>query len=170
MERTWLTAWTLLDTTVVLAGVMDEWVVPFLPGEPQPLKGCLQALRLLRIFRVLKVLRIFFEADLAWTEEASFQSFIGLVIIANSLMMGLETDVHWGGWFFIEQVLLAVYVFELAVRLKRFGFLYLSWGNSDFVWNLLDFVIVATSVCDTWAVPLCMLLVKVFTGLSGRRV
>lgn len=168
LERNRFTAWMLLDATVVVAGIVDELVVPLLPGEPQPLKGILKALRLLRLFRVLKVLRIFSEADLAWTEEARFQSFIGLVIIANSLMMGLETDINWYGWFFIEQALLTVYVFELAVRLKRLGLHFLSCANSDFVWNLLDFVIVMTSVCDTWVVPLYMLMVKAFTGHAAK--
>eukprot|EP00446_Apocalathium_sp_SHHI-4_P084760 CAMPEP_0177474390 /NCGR_PEP_ID=MMETSP0369-20130122/22435_1 /TAXON_ID=447022 ORGANISM="Scrippsiella hangoei-like, Strain SHHI-4" /NCGR_SAMPLE_ID=MMETSP0369 /ASSEMBLY_ACC=CAM_ASM_000364 /LENGTH=474 /DNA_ID=CAMNT_0018949365 /DNA_START=1 /DNA_END=1426 /DNA_ORIENTATION=- len=32
--------------------------------------------------------------------------------------MGLETDNDWEGWFFIEQILLLIYTFELVVRFK----------------------------------------------------
>lgn len=61
------------------------------------------------------------EADLSWTEDAPFQTFIGAVISLNSLLMGLETDFDWQGWFYIEQVLLLIYVFELGVRFKKDG-------------------------------------------------
>jgi len=158
--------WNYLDCVVVVAGVTDQWLMPCLTGalEGHTLQSTLQLLRLLRVFRVLKIVRIFRETDLSWTEEARFQTFIGAVITFNSLLMGVETDIEWGGWFYIEQVLLSIYVFELAVRLKRFGFFFISWKNRDFAWNVLDSVIVVSSTMDTWIIPLVFVLRKSFVS------
>lgn len=150
-----LVLWNVLDIIVVGAGVADQWVLPSLAVEKTPqVQALLAFMRLLRLFRVLKVVRIFLESDLSWTEEAQFQSFIGGVIAFNALLMGMETDIEWAGWFFIEQVLLAIYVFELAVRLKRFGLEFLSCSNPDIIWNVMDMVIVLSSAIDGWLIPL----------------
>merc|ERR1719387_478812 len=124
----------------------------------------LSLLRLLRLVRVLKIVRVFLEIDLSWTEQPMFQSFIGGVIAFNALLMGLETDYDWSGFIYIEQVLLCIYVFELSVRLKRFGLFFLSWNNDDITWNALDSLIVSSSVLDSWLVPLFGLVAKMLAG------
>jgi len=154
-------AWNYLDIAVVGAAVLDQCILPVLPvPKTKPLTSILSLLRLLRLFRVLKIIRIFLEIDLSWTEEPKFQSFIGIVIGFNALLMGMETDIDWSGWFYIEQVLLTIYVFELAVRLKRFGLSFLSCHNPDILWNVLDFVIVASSTLDSWVIPLISVISK----------
>lgn len=107
--------------------------------------------------------------DLSWTEQPKFQSFIGGVIAFNSLLMGLETDIKWDGWFYIEQVLLCVYVFELGVSLKRKGLRYFSWQSPDFTWNYLDFTIVTTSVGDSWVSPALSFFAKFIGGDKEKK-
>lgn len=55
-------------------------------------------------------------------EGTRFQSFVGLVIIANTLVLGLETDIPWSGWDTMEEAFLIVFVVELALRLIHRGF------------------------------------------------
>jgi voltage-gated sodium channel len=161
----WKLAWNMLDVVVVSAGIFDQWILPFIRLEPDsPIYDFILFLRLLRIFRVIKILRVFLESDLSWTERPAFQSFIGGVIAFNALLMGFETDIKWKGWFYIEQVLLLVYVFELSVRLKRDGMFFLSCHNNDIIWNSLDFTIVVSSVVDSWLVPLVGILSRVFVS------
>jgi len=166
-----LVIWNVLDLVVVTAGVVDQWLMPLLPDscKGERVEQLLTLLRLLRIFRTLKIMRIFLESDLSWTEEPRFQSFIGVVIAFNALLMGMETDVDWYGWFYIEQVLLTIYLFELSVRLKKNGCHFLSCYNPDVVWNWLDFVIVVSSTLDTWVVPLIGILVKAMLGPAAAR-
>jgi len=159
-------AWNILDIVVVCAGVLDQWILPFLPGSRSgPLSLALPCLSFLRVGRILKIVRIFLESDLSWTENARFQSFVGLVIGINSLIMGMETDINWKGWFFFEQVFLTIYVFELAVRMKRFGSSFFSCSNNDVVWNILDFMIVISSSIDSWVLPAITAVVRYTTGV-----
>jgi len=165
-------AWNMLDLSVVLAGVLDQWLLPLLDVDTDKgpfLRVVLQCLRCLRLARVLKIIRIFIDSDLSWTESAKFQSFISCVIMFNALLMGMETDWAWGGWFYIEQVLLAIYIFELSVRLKRDGCTFFSLSNCDFAWNILDLVIVLSSIIDSWIVPLFTLVQKSMFPTDGAR-
>eukprot|EP00927_Polykrikos_kofoidii_P005831 TRINITY_DN12327_c0_g1_i2.p1 TRINITY_DN12327_c0_g1~~TRINITY_DN12327_c0_g1_i2.p1 ORF type:complete len:786 (-),score=117.66 TRINITY_DN12327_c0_g1_i2:67-2226(-) len=157
----------ILDVLVVLAGVMDTWVLPHLPAKTHRRsfwKPAWATLRLLRLMRVLKIFRIFLESDLTWTEAPPFQAFVGVVIALNSMVMGLETDYEWNGWFYLEHIFLAIYSFELIVRLKRFGCFFFSFRNVDIIWNLLDFFMISCSAVDVWAMPLVVLLAKPFVG------
>lgn len=162
-------AWNVVDVVVVVAGVLSQWLLPCLmPHEPHPVQLVLQGCRVLRVFRVLKIIRIILKTDLTWTEEGQFQSFIGAVIAYNGIQMGLETDIAWSGWFFMEQVMLCIYVFELAVRVKHSGAAFVNLKNPDLPWNILDLVIVNSSVLDTWIVPLVGLLSSFFDQSQGH--
>jgi hypothetical protein len=162
--------WNVLDMAVVGAAALDQWVLPLLPVRNDPMvSSLLSMIRLLRIFRVLKIIRIFLQTDLSWTEEPKFQSFMGLVIAFNAILMGFETDIRWGGWFYIEHLLLVIYIFELSVRMKRFGMIFLSCWNQDIVWNLLDFAIVVSSAIDSWLVPLVTMLINNVMGQESSR-
>merc|ERR1719443_1656069 len=110
----------------------------------------------------MKVLRFIFHLDLSWAEGPRFQSFISFVILLNTLTLGLELDIGWTGWFWLEQAMLVVYTFELAVRLKCWGLRFFS--NPDWTWNWLDFIIVIGGVCDQWLIPALSLLQGLITG------
>lgn len=158
-----LVAWNMLDVAVVSAGMITQWLIPFLPMQSHPIHfwlflRLLRMLRFVRLLRALKIIRVIMDADLSCTEGPKFNSFIGLVILVNAIIMGFETDMEWPGWAYIEQILLCIYVFELIVRLKRLGAFYLSWDNPDMCWNCLDFTIVVTSTTDTWILPILNVL------------
>lgn len=163
---TYFVVCNVLDVVVLAVGIVDGWLLPLLPAEmrrSQAVQVTFSTLRLLRLFRVFKIIRVFVDTDLSWAEGTMFQSFIGCVIAFNSILMGLETDVEWAGWFYIEQVLLSIYVFELVVRLKGSGVFFISRSNPDIVWNTLDFLIVVSSMLDSWVAPFIGLLHRLFT-------
>lgn len=88
--------------------------------------------------------------------SVQFQSVMALVIISNSIVIGMETDFpHWARWDMIENGFLAVFFVELAVRLFVIGPLnYFHIENPDIVWNVLDSSIVSLGVMDA-LVALC---------------
>jgi len=158
-------AWNILDIIVVVAGVVDQWILPLLRlPEDSFGRTFLHMLRMLRLMRVLKIVRVFLVSDMSWTETPHFQSLIGAVIVLNSAIMGLEVDIPWKGWLVMEHCLLVVYVFELAVRLKHVGIGFYFPGNPDIVWNVLDSLIVGSSVADSWIAPLYGLVTKAIWG------
>lgn len=164
-----LVMWSLLDLLIVSAGLFDELAFKYIEAKlprsfSHELSKLLQVMRLLRLLRVFKVIGFVLEWDLSWTERPAFQSFIGGVIAVNALLMGCETDIDWGGWMVIENVLLCIYVFELVVRLKRLGRDYFSCESPDLVWNLLDLIIVVSSAGDSWLMPLANVCKKSFQG------
>lgn len=155
--------WNLLDFVIVTLGVLDQWVVPVITMESDASTGILQHtryMRILRVFRIFRLLRILklvavvLRADFSWTETAWFQSFMGFIIGANSLIMGLETDIESSVWWWFEQAFLIIYVFELVVRLRRFGVRGFFYEEQDNLWNWLDFLIVCSGIADQWFLPL----------------
>lgn len=172
-----LVIWSLLDIVILMAGLCQHALAYYIWMQEQRMaeqertytsledkagtalqhKSSLVAhvlLRVVRLLQLVKTIRLILSFDLSWTEEPWFQSFIGGVIVFNSLLMGLETDIEWEGWFYIEQFLLVIYSFELLVRLKKQGVFFLRGTNPDVVWNWLDFAIVVSSAVDSWAMPL----------------
>eukprot|EP00427_Karlodinium_veneficum_P027567 CAMPEP_0169211874 /NCGR_PEP_ID=MMETSP1016-20121227/15986_1 /TAXON_ID=342587 /ORGANISM="Karlodinium micrum, Strain CCMP2283" /LENGTH=441 /DNA_ID=CAMNT_0009289521 /DNA_START=81 /DNA_END=1403 /DNA_ORIENTATION=- len=98
------------------------------------------------------------ERPLAWVESPEFQGVSALVIFSNAIIIGLETDFPtFPMWFWFEQALLIFFVFELSVRLCRHRLNYFL-HEDDWVWNLLDFGIVASGVSDQWVMPLLEIL------------
>mmetsp|Transcript_93210 Transcript_93210/g.301392 ORF Transcript_93210/g.301392 Transcript_93210/m.301392 type:complete len:669 (-) Transcript_93210:4-2010(-) len=152
--------WNWLDTGIVLSGVLDQWVMPVVmsanPGgggiDPSAVR-LLRCLRLFRLLRALKLLKVFFKGEMAWTESTSFEVFMSSVIAANAVVMSLELDVAWAGWPWVENLFLAVYSFELAIRLKKQG-LYFFIDTGNLVWNYLDTTMVVGGVLDLWLMPL----------------
>merc|ERR1719217_950573 len=78
---------------------------------------------------------------------------MALVIVFNSIVVGLETDFpHLRCWGFVETGLLVVFTVELALRMIILGPKgYFSCSSGDLMWNLLDFVIVVLGILDTIA-------------------
>lgn len=91
--------------------------------------------------------------DFPWVESRWFQSLVGGIIFFNAIIIGLETDVKTPAWWWIEQLLLVFFCFELTVRLLRHKLLFFR-DPDDWMWNCLDFFIVTSGVVDQWCVPL----------------
>lgn len=149
--------WNWFDCAVVIGGIIDEVVLPFTHGGISGSFGLsnLRVLRLARLYRTLRMLRLckLFTSDMAWTEGNKFQSFIMGVVALNTVIMAAELDRPWDGWAHVEQVLLCIYVFELAVRLKRWRCLFFVHPQ-DWCWNYLDTIVVVGGVVDGWIMPL----------------
>jgi len=159
--------WNWLDTIIVFAAILDQWVQPLIVavagdvgGKHSTVVQIIKWLRVLRMARILKTVRAFMQSDLSWTEGKHFQLFIMGTIAANSLIMSFESDYpDFFGWFYVEQILLCIFSFELLVRLRFAGFKFF-YDKHDFAWNWLDFVIVCGGIVDEWMMPLITLAQK----------
>merc|ERR1719387_2932627 len=100
---------------------------------------------------------------MSWAESHEFQGFIIGVIGFNAIVMGLEADYpDIACWYYIEQILLAIFCFELVTRLKHWEW-YFFVHPHDFKWNWLDFLIVVGGVMDMWMLP-CYTFVRSLLG------
>jgi len=173
LEVAW---WNYLDIIIVVSGVVDMWLRPLLVMMhimPEQRKGpsILSFLRMLRLSRVLKIIGVFLHADLSWAEGPIFQLFIIGDIGFNSILMGLEADIpHYFLWFYVEQLLLAIFSFELLVRIRHSGCEFF-FSTGDLIWNWLDLIIVFGGIVDQWLMPMISvvkhLLGEKSTGESG---
>ena len=82
-------------------------------------------------------------ADAPW-----FQMAIVAVIVGNAVVLGLETydtivDEAGGLLHWLDRVFLAIFVFELGVRIAAYG--RTPWHFFRNGWNIFDFVIVAVA-------------------------
>lgn len=143
--------WNWMDLFIVTTGVIDQWCLPNLSTWGPEASG-LRVLRLLRLVRLLKLVKFFFLTNLDWTESTKFQTFISCVIVFNAITLGMELDIQWSGWFWLEELMLATYFFELAARCKRQGWNFFQ-DREDWAWNNLDFIIVVGGVMDLWITP-----------------
>mmetsp|Transcript_132362 Transcript_132362/g.411452 ORF Transcript_132362/g.411452 Transcript_132362/m.411452 type:complete len:797 (-) Transcript_132362:94-2484(-) len=161
-----MVAWHLLDLIIVAGGIMNMVILPLLaPGFGG--MRLLGALRILRLARLLKLVRNFIIADSSWAEGETFQIFVMSLIAISSIIMGLECDwpsltkfldtIYW------EHVVLAIFLFELAVRLKNAG-LHFFCDRLDYVWNWLDFMVVGGGVLDLWFLPFMHIIGSLITG------
>lgn len=86
------------------------------------------------------------------TERTWFQTLVGIIIVANATVIGLETDHAWGeGWLFphLEEFFLFSFCVELFLRMLTKGLTeFFSSLNPDFSWNVFDFVLVFLGVLD----------------------
>jgi len=149
-----LVKWHVLDLIIVLGGLLDLVVMPLFPHSGSI--KLLSALRALRLARLLKLVHNFLVADTTWAESEQFQVFVMALIALSSLVMGLECDwpeltefmeaIYW------EQVVLAIFTLELAVRLKNAGLRFFC-DRTELLWNWLDFMVVVGGILDQWFVP-----------------
>ncbi|CAE8649205.1 unnamed protein product, partial [Polarella glacialis] len=89
-------------------------------------------------------------------ESRFFNIVIGAVIVANAIVIGLETD-NEGFWLYpmLEDIFLGTFVVELSARICVRGLCsFWSTSNPDFNWNLFDFVLVGIGVADRGLVSL----------------
>jgi len=120
----------------------------------------------------LKIIHIFFKSDLSWADGAVFQSFIMAVIGFNAILMGIEIETREYDfvWFYVEQLLLMIFTFELVVRLKKSGRdFFVDRKENAFAWNWLDFIIVVGGVIDQWMLPTYYFFSITLGGTGGKR-
>ncbi len=81
-----------------------------------------------------------------WIESSPVQRFIIAVIVANAIVLGLETSqtlMASHGWLLrgLDHAMLAVFVVELAIKLFAFGARFFRSG-----WNVFDLVVVVIAL------------------------
>ena len=104
----------------------------------------------------------------AFLEKAWVTNFIIGVILFNAILLGLETSdpvmARVGGLvLFLDQVCLAIFVVEIALKLFAHGWRFFKSG-----WNLFDFFIVAIGA--THSAGLARYLRNTAPAPCGRRV
>jgi hypothetical protein len=84
-------------------------------------------------------------------DNLCFQNFIGLVICANGVVIGMETDMpHLTNWSPIENGFLVFFFIELCFKLGIEGcYGFFHHGHPDFWWNVFDCMIITVGVVDT---------------------
>jgi voltage-gated sodium channel len=101
----------------------------------------------------LKLVKTFLVADLDWLyENKSYEIFIASIIAVNGLVISLQLDYPWSCWVFVDNGFLVIYLFEMLLRIKRWGWTFFV-HPTDWGWNWMDFGIVAAGVVDLWLIP-----------------
>mmetsp|Transcript_163725 Transcript_163725/g.525107 ORF Transcript_163725/g.525107 Transcript_163725/m.525107 type:complete len:517 (+) Transcript_163725:31-1581(+) len=104
-------------------------------------------------------------ASLSFVEHDAFQSFMGVVILGNLAVLAGETDhPEWAIWGYCDDGVLGLFLIEVAIKLLYRGvpkFL----TSHDRVWNVLDLIIVALGVLESWLGVICR---RATTHLSRR--
>jgi len=151
--------WNWFDLIIVLAGVLEE-IETFQDDEKNGSSGTqLMALRvfkplrlvarLARFMRVVRLLRVLLTADFSWVESPTFQSVVGVVILLNAVIMGLETDIQSPIWEWAEQIMLSFFVLEATLRIRHRSWEFFT-SSEDGGWNIVDLTIVVFGVMDDW--------------------
>mmetsp|Transcript_81416 Transcript_81416/g.174283 ORF Transcript_81416/g.174283 Transcript_81416/m.174283 type:complete len:554 (+) Transcript_81416:3-1664(+) len=92
---------------------------------------------------------------LGFVEATWFQSAVGLVIFANAIIIGLETDIQSPYWVVVDEFLQIIFVAELTLRACHLGV-----GIISTIGNLFDVLLVTTGVVDMWVMPAIQLLMS----------
>lgn len=143
----------LMDTVAVLIGLAQYLVLPiFMKNEH------LRYLGVLTYSRLLRMVRLFRHASFNWTGDDWFQYLSGGVICLNAAVLGFETDSPAPAWWWVNQVILCFFVFEITVRVRLEGCRSFFTNEEDIFWNWMDFIIVLLGVFDLWAIPISSLL------------
>mmetsp|Transcript_34338 Transcript_34338/g.74182 ORF Transcript_34338/g.74182 Transcript_34338/m.74182 type:complete len:356 (+) Transcript_34338:118-1185(+) len=87
----------------------------------------------------------------AWldVESDQFNMIIGLVIIGNAFVIGLETEFGAGSFTFFENLFNSIFLVEMVLRVRVMGKSYFTEP-----WNCFDFSLVASGTLDLWVLPL----------------
>eukprot|EP00931_Biecheleriopsis_adriatica_P049215 TRINITY_DN28464_c0_g1_i1.p1 TRINITY_DN28464_c0_g1~~TRINITY_DN28464_c0_g1_i1.p1 ORF type:complete len:716 (-),score=147.15 TRINITY_DN28464_c0_g1_i1:132-2213(-) len=165
--------WNWFDLILVLAGLLEVVVVHGLAPTDSTGRsehaGMVMALRVLRplrllarlarLMRVIRLLRLLMVADFTWVEGSLFQTIVGIVILINAAIMGLETDIVSPVWDWIEQILLTFFVIEALLRIRHRSWDYFT-SPEDGGWNIMDFAVVMSGVVDDWILKAWRLITK----------
>ena len=91
--------------------------------------------------------RFNFREDLsAWLERSSVQGFFITLIVINGVILGIQTsaaltDYFGNGLYLLDQLILAIFVLEIMLKLIASG-----RGFFRSYWNLFDFFVVAIAL------------------------
>jgi voltage-gated sodium channel len=88
--------------------------------------------------------RLLFDA-----ESDNFNAVIGCVIVANAIVIGLETDMGHDKFQVFEHIFCTIFFFEMLTRIAQLGCEYFQDP-----WYLFDFSLVVTGTLDLWILPL----------------
>lgn len=79
-----------------------------------------------------------------------FQVATALLIVGNSLVIGLETDMPgFEHWDLVENIFLLIFTCELLLRMAIFTpSVYFNFRSTDFAWNTFDFIVVCIGIFD----------------------
>jgi voltage-gated sodium channel len=85
-----------------------------------------------------------------FVESSCFQMFIGFVISANAVVIGMETDVAEYQWLWqnLEDIFLLIFFLELLLKFCAYGIGFFKTSNPDVGWNIFDFTIVSFGCAD----------------------
>lgn len=155
-----------LDLIIVASAIIDSYLVPlFLEDHQDSNLGVLRVARILRLFRLVRACKIFNSlknADASWVESEAFHTFMLVVISINCLYMGLQEDnPNLAIWVYADNLVLALFMFELSARLVHYGCSYFC--DEDWVVNWIDFIIVVGGALDLWLIPMYGFICE-FTG------
>jgi len=117
----------------------------------------------------LKLVKTFLLTDAdKLLESDAFNIAISVVIAVNSIVMAIELDVKWGGWVYVENMFMATYFIEVALKLKTYSWKFFVDKNL-WAWNWLDFTIVSVGVFDSWLTPLIQLFQQEVWGQEASQ-
>lgn len=141
--------WNICDLVIVLAGILDEWVLPLMCHNINDsdvlglrlIRGLRILVRLMRLLRVVRFVRMFIIADLTWVDSPEFSGVVAVVILVNALILGLDTDYHSPIWCWLTQLVLAFFAFEVICRLRLRRSRFFTDPDEN-MWNILDILIV----------------------------
>eukprot|EP00747_Dinoflagellata_sp_TGD_P033162 gnl/TRDRNA2_/TRDRNA2_136428_c0_seq1.p1 gnl/TRDRNA2_/TRDRNA2_136428_c0~~gnl/TRDRNA2_/TRDRNA2_136428_c0_seq1.p1 ORF type:complete len:429 (-),score=92.55 gnl/TRDRNA2_/TRDRNA2_136428_c0_seq1:87-1373(-) len=81
-----------------------------------------------------------------------FNMVIGIVIVINALVIGLETDLGADRFIVLEHIFMLIFVTEAALRIRQLGFY-------DYItdrWNCFDAFLIVTGAFDLYVIPVLM--------------
>lgn len=82
----------------------------------------------------------------------SFNMFIGLVIILNAALIGLETEFGRENFTVFEHIFNTVFCIEMSLRMHQLG-VFRQGGYFCFPWYIFDFSLVVIGSLDLWVLP-----------------
>lgn len=83
------------------------------------------------------------------SESDNFHLVIGVVIFANAIVIGLETEFGRSHFIIVENVFNAIFFTEMCLRMRQ-------WGCAAYfqdLWNIFDFTLVMIGTLDLWILP-----------------
>lgn len=83
-------------------------------------------------------------------EGTYFSSTIGVVILLNAFVIGLETEFGGGHFLLFEHLFNSIFLVEMILRMRHLGIL----GYFQDPWNVFDFSLVSLGALDLWILPM----------------
>lgn len=95
-----------------------------------------------------KVQMCAFIESMSDTDSKYFNMFMGIIIVLNSIVIGLETDLGRGKFHILEHLFLFIFLSEMILRLcdKKLEYFKTTW-------NLFDIALILTGALDLWVLP-----------------